>query len=246
MNFNMNTIKDKRIRDAITYAMPSAQMYKLDGGAFGGEVANSLLAPTLPGFDAKYDPFGKLKKPNGDIAKAKSLIKAAHAEGKKIVYAYANTQIRQQQSVIITNMLKQIGLDPVTKEIDNASWYEQMGKIQNGMDIYMTGWGQDWPSASTVIPPTYDGSNLQDGSSDYSHVNDPKVNADIAKAQLITDPAKAQAAWTAITKDIMERLNPAAPVYYTKTFQIFGSNVGGLRYSNDSNEVDVTQLFLKK
>ncbi|MEU7403496.1 hypothetical protein, partial [Streptomyces sp. NPDC044948] len=22
-----------------------------------------------------------------------------------------------------------------------------------GDDLYMTGWGQDWPSASTVIPP---------------------------------------------------------------------------------------------
>ncbi|WP_329455833.1 ABC transporter substrate-binding protein [Streptomyces sp. NBC_01497] len=246
MNFNMDRIKDKRIRDAITYAMPSAQIYKLDGGAFGGEVANSLLAPTVPGFDAKYDPFGKLKKPNGDLVKAKALIKAAHAEGKKVVYAYANTQIRQQQSVIITNMLKAIGLDPVTKEVDNQSWYEQMGKLKNGMDLYMTGWGQDWPSASTVIPPTYDGSNLQDGSSDYSHINDPKVNADIAAAEKITDPTKAQAAWAAINKDIMERVNPAAPVYYTKTFQIFGSNVGGLRYSNDSNEVDVTQVFLKK
>ncbi|MBP0458398.1 ABC transporter substrate-binding protein [Streptomyces montanisoli] len=246
MNFNMNRIKDKRIRDAIAYAMPSAQMYKLDGGAFGGEVATGLLAPTLPGFDPNFDPFGKKKMPNGNIPKAKKLIKEAGAEGKKVVYAYANTQIRQQQSVVITNMLKKIGLDPVTKEVDNATWYEQMGKIKNGMDLYMTGWGQDWPSASTVIPPSYDGTNLQDGSSDYSHINDPKVNADIAKAEKITDPAKAKAAWTAIHEDIVKRINPAAPVYFTKTFQIFGSNVGGLRYSNDLNEVDVKQVFLKK
>lgn len=132
------------------------------------------------------------------------------------------------------------------KEVDSATWYEQMGKIQNGMDLYMTGWGQDWPSASTVIPPSYDGTTLQDGSSDYSHINDPKVNAAIAAAQKITDPAAAQKAWTAIHHDIVERINPAAPVYFTKVFQIFGSNVGGLRYSSDSSYVDVTRVFLKK
>lgn len=246
LNFNLDRVKDKRIRDAITYALPSNQIYKLDGGTYGGEVATGLMAPTVPGYEKGYDPFGKLKKPNGDIVKAKQLIKEAGAEGKKLVYAFGNTPVRQQQAVVITNRLKEIGLDPVKKEVDSATWYEQMGKIQNGMDLYMTGWGQDWPSASTVIPPSYDGTTLQDGSSDYSHINDPKVNSAIAAAQKITDPAAAQKAWTAIHHDIVERINPAAPVYFTKVFQIFGSNVGGLRYSSDSSYVDVTRVFLKK
>ncbi|MEV6791083.1 ABC transporter substrate-binding protein [Streptomyces sp. NPDC051320] len=246
LNFNMDRIKDKRIRDAITYAMPSAQMYKLDGGAYGGEVATGLMAPTVPGYEKGYDPFGKLKKPNGDVAKAKKLIKEAGAVGKKVVYAFGNTPVRQQQAVVMTNRLKEIGLDPVKKPVDSATWYEQMGKVKNGMDLYMTGWGQDWPSASTVIPPSYDGTTIQDGASDYSHVNDPKINAAIAKALKITDPAEAQKAWTAIHHDLVERVNPAAPVYFTKVFQIFGSNVGGLRYSSDSSYVDVTRVFLKK
>lgn len=110
----------------------------------------------------------------------------------------------------------------------------------------MTGWGQDWPSASTVIPPLYDGKQIQDGSSVYSHINDPKVNSEIARILKITDPAEAQEAWTALHHDIVERINPAAPIYFTKVFQIFGSNVGGLRYSTDASYVDVTRLFLKK
>ncbi|WP_329540552.1 ABC transporter substrate-binding protein [Streptomyces sp. NBC_01358] len=246
LNFNLDRMTDKKVRDAITYAMPNAQLYKLDGGAYGGETATGLMAPTVPGYEKGYDPFGKLKKPNGDVAKAKELIKEAGAEGKKVIYAYGNTPVRQQQAVLISKRLEEIGLKVVKKEIDSATWYEQVGKVKNGLDLYMTGWGQDWPAASTVIPPSYDGTQLQDGSSVYSHINDPKVNAEIARIMKITDPAEAQKAWTALHHDIVERINPAAPIYFTKVFQIFGSNVGGLRYSSDASYVDVTRLYLKK
>ncbi|MEU9604871.1 ABC transporter substrate-binding protein [Streptomyces sp. NPDC048057] len=246
LNFNLDRMKDKKVRDAITLAMPNQNIFQPDGGAYGGEVATGLLAPTLPGFEKDYDPFGKAKKPNGDIEAAKKLIKEANAEGLKVTYAYANTPKRQQQSVVIENALKKIGLNVQKKEIDGATWYEQVGKVNNGLDLYMTGWGQDWPSPSTVIPPLYDGKQLQDGSSVYSHINDPKVNDEIARIKKITDPAEAQKAWTALHHDIVERINPAAPLYFTRSLQIQGSNVGGARYSNELSAIDVTRLFLKK
>ncbi|MET9430988.1 MULTISPECIES: ABC transporter substrate-binding protein [unclassified Streptomyces] len=246
LNFNLDRMKDKKVRDAIALAMPNANIFQPDGGAYGGEIATGLVAPTVPGFEKDYDPFGKLKKPLGDIEKAKKLIKEAGAEGKKVVYAYANTPKRQQQAVVIENALTKIGLDVQKKEIDGATWYEQVGKVDNGLDLYMTGWGQDWPSMSTVIPPLFDGTQLQDGSSVYSHINDPKVNAEIARIKKITDPAEAQKAWTALHHDIVERINPAAPLYFTKSLQIQGSNVGGARYSHEMSVIDITRLYLKK
>ncbi|MEV7616050.1 ABC transporter substrate-binding protein [Streptomyces sp. NPDC089799] len=245
LNFNLDRVKDKRVRDAIAMAMPNKNVYQPDGGAYGGEVATGLISPTTPGFEKDYDPFGKAKTPNGDIEGAKKLIKEAGAEGLKLTYAYANTPKRQQQAVVIADRLKAIGIDVQKKEIDGATWYEQVGKVDNGLDLYMTGWGQDWPSASTVIPPLYDGKQLQDGSSVYSHINDPKVNEAIAAAKKIVDPAEAQKAWTALHHDIVERINPAAPLYFTKSLQIQGSNVGGARYSNDLSAIDVTRVFLK-
>jgi peptide/nickel transport system substrate-binding protein len=245
MNFNMDRLKDKKIRDAITYAMPSTAVYKADGGAYGGEVANSLMSPTTPGYQKDFDPFNRAKKPNGDIEKAKKLIDEAGAKGKKIVYAYANIPVRQQQAVLIENALEKIGLDVQKKEIDSATWYEQVGKVKNGYDIYMTGWGQDWPSANTVFPPLYDGTQIQDGASNYSHINDDHVNSEIQRIQKISDSAESAKAWTALNQYISEKVNPAAPIYYTKVFQIAGSNVGGLRYSTVTSYTDVTQVYLK-
>jgi peptide/nickel transport system substrate-binding protein len=246
LNFNMDRVKDKKLRDAITLAMPSTSVFKADGGAYGGEVANSLTSPTTPGYNESFDPFNRSKKPNGDIEAAKKLIKEGGFEGKSLVYAYANTPVRQQQAVLITDALEKIGLDIQKKEIDSATWYEQVGKVKNGYDLYMTGWGQDWPSASTVVPPLYDGTQIQDGSSNYSHINDDHVNSEIQRILKVTDTAEATKAWTELSEYIAKEVNPAAPIYYTKVFQIFGSNVGGIRYSSDSSYVDVTRVFLKK
>ncbi|MBA2808750.1 ABC transporter substrate-binding protein [Streptomyces sp. KM273126] len=246
MTFNLDKIKDKKIRDAITYAIPSQAMIQADGGKYGGELAGGLFAPTLPGFDPKYDPYGKLKKPNGDIAKAKELLQEAGVkEGTKLTYAYSNSPRGQAQQVIIKDALAKIGFDIQAKEIDRATFYEQIGKLDNPYDLYMTGWGQDWSSPSTVVTPVYDGDQIADGSPNYSHIDDPQVNK-LIKEALKLEPTEAAAKWEEAHKRIVEEINPAAPVYYSKQIQLFGSNIGGAKYSTESSYIDIDDLFLKQ
>lgn len=244
MTFNLDRVKDKKIRDAITYALPNQAMIQADGGKYGGELAGGLFAPTLPGYDDSYDPFGKKKTPNGNPTKAKELLKeAGFKEGTKLTYAYANTPRGQAQSVIIKDALEKIGFDIQAKEIDRASFYEQVGKLDNPYDLYMTGWGQDWSSPSTVVTPVYDGSLVADGGSNYSHVKDAKVDALIQEA-LTLEPEKAAAKWEEAHHRLVEEINPAAPVYYSKQLQLYGSNIGGARYSTNSSYIDINRLYL--
>ncbi|MBT2390975.1 MULTISPECIES: ABC transporter substrate-binding protein [Streptomyces] len=244
MSFNLDRLKDKKIRDAITHAIPSQSMIQADGGKYGGELAGGLFAPTLPGFDAKYDPFGKLKKPNGDPAKAKELLKEAGVkQGTKLSYAYSNTPRGQKQMVIIKDALNKIGFDVQAKEIERATFYEQVGKLNNPFDLYMTGWGQDWPSPGTVVTPVYDGDLVADGAPNYSHIKDEKVTQGINEA-LTLEPAAAAKKWEEIHHRIVEEINPAAPVYYSKQIQLSGSNVGGVKYSTESSYIDINDLYL--
>ncbi|MFE9970985.1 ABC transporter substrate-binding protein [Streptomyces hirsutus] len=246
LTFNLDRIKDKKVRDAITYAIPNQSMVQADGGRYGGEVAGGLLAPTLPNYDPTYDPFGKLKKPNGDPEKAKALLKEAGVkEGTKLSYAYSNTPRGQAQMVIIKDALAKIGFDVQAKEIDRASFYEQVGKLKNPFDLYMTGWGQDWSSPSTVITPVYDGELVADGASNYSHINDKQVN-DLIKKALTQEPEEAAKTWEQAHHRIVEEINPAAPVYYSKQIQLYGSNIGGATYSNESSYININDLYLKK
>ena len=246
LTFNLDKIKDKKIRDAITYAIPSHAMVQADGGKYGGELAGGLFGPTLPGFDPEYDPYGKLKKPNGDLARAKELLKEAGVkEGTKLTYAYANSPRGQAQQLIIKDTLRKIGFDVQGKEIDRSTYYEQVGKLDNPYDLYMTGWGQDWPSQSAVVTPVYDGTQIADGSPNYSHIDDPQVNKLIQEA-LKLKPDKAAAKWEAAHKRILEEINPAAPVYYSKTIQLVGSNIGGATYSTEASLINIHDLYLKQ
>ncbi|WP_326699637.1 ABC transporter substrate-binding protein [Streptomyces sp. NBC_01754] len=246
MSFNLDRLKDKKIRDAITYAIPNQAMIQADGGKYGGELAGGLFAPTLPGYDPDYDPFGKQKKPNGDPETAKKLLdEAGFKEGTKLTYAYANTPRAQKQQVIVKDALKKLGFDVQAKEIDSASFYEQIGKLDNKFDMYATGWGQDWPSPSTVVTPVYDGTLIADGASNYSHINDPKVNSLIQKA-LTEQPEEAAKTWEEAHHYMVEEINPAAPIYFSKQLQLYGSNIGGARYSTDSSYININDLFLKK
>ncbi|MFF7051954.1 ABC transporter substrate-binding protein [Streptomyces griseorubiginosus] len=244
LTFNLDRVKDLKVRQAITYAVNSKSLIAGEGGAYGGDVAPNYFAPTLPGYEASYDPYGRLKMPQGNIAKAKEILKGVPAAEKKVVFAYSNSEAGQKRKVAIEDALTKVGFNVVSKEVDSASYYEQIGKLNNPYDLYITGWGQDWPSPGTVITPIYDGTQVADGSSNYSHVKDPKVDELIKKA-LGQDPTAAAATWKEAQHYLLEKVLPAAPLWYTKQFQLSGSNIGGARYGSVSSLIDINRLFVK-
>ncbi|KUN82665.1 ABC transporter [Streptomyces bungoensis] len=245
LTFNMDRVKDLKVRQAITYAVNSKSLIAGEGGVYGGDVAPNYFAPTLPGYEPKYDPYGRLKTPQGNIAKAQELLKGVPAAEKKVVFAYPNSENGQKRKVAIEDALSKVGFNVVSKEVDSASFYEQIGKLNNPYDMYITGWGQDWPSPSTVVTPIYDGDQVADGAPNYAHVKDAKVDALIKKA-LNQKPEDAAKTWKEAEHYLLEKVVPGAPLWYTKQFQLSGSNVGGTRYGSVSSLLDINHLYLKK
>ncbi|MFG2963914.1 ABC transporter substrate-binding protein [Streptomyces sp. NPDC048288] len=245
MNINMNHIKDKKIREAIAYALPITPFIRAYGGNDAMEVAGGFISPTVTGYDAKFDPFGKKAKPAGDPDKAKKLLTEAGKVGMKLTFGYINTPEGQQYSTAMAAGLEKAGFNVQRQEIPAETYYDQIGKVDNNYDIYHTAWGADWPSASTVIPPLYDGRAIADGSPNYSHVNDTKVNSDIDAANALTDPAKSAAAWEKIDKYLLTDVVNAVPTAYYKQVQIAGSKVGGLVYDNVIGGIDPRRLYIK-
>ncbi|GAA3220037.1 ABC transporter substrate-binding protein [Streptomyces thermocoprophilus] len=244
LTFNLDRVKDKKVREAVTYAVNSKALIAGEGGVYGGDVAPNYFAPTLPGYEANYDPYGRLKSPQGNIAKASEIVKSLPENEKTLVFAYSNSEAGQKRKVAIEDALGKVGFKVVSKEVDSASYYEQIGKLNNPYDMYITGWGQDWPSPGTVVTPIYDGTQVSDGNANYSHVKDPKVDGLIQKA-LTQEPTEAAATWKEAHHYLLENIIPAAPLWYTKQIMLSGSNIGGARYSTVSSLIDINHLFLK-
>ncbi|WP_128379615.1 ABC transporter substrate-binding protein [Streptomyces cavernae] len=247
MNINLSQpeMQDKTVREAIAYALPITPFVRASGGTQAREVAGGLISPTVSGYNPEFDPFGKKKKPAGDPAKGKELLEKAGKVGLKLTFGYINTPEGQQYSTAMAAGLEKAGFDVQRQEIPAETYYDQVSKVKNNFDIFHTAWGADWPSASTVIPPLYDGRQIADGASNYSHINDQKVNADIDAASEITDPAKAAEAWNKINEYIVKDVVSNIPTAYYKQTQIAGSKIGGLVYDDVIGGVDPRRLFVK-
>jgi peptide/nickel transport system substrate-binding protein len=186
-----------------------------------------------------------VSKPNGDTERARKLLQEAGAEGKKLTYAHSTADEDQKASVAVADALEKAGFDVQRKEIPVDNYYDRIGKVDNGWDIYRSNWGHDWASIATVLPPQYDGRAIEDGSPNYSHVNDKKINREIDRIAGISDPEEAAGEWFELNKYILEEVTPAVPLYAYKQLQIAGSKVGGVVFNNEFSGVDPTKLYLK-
>ncbi|WP_206318307.1 ABC transporter substrate-binding protein [Actinacidiphila epipremni] len=245
IDFNMKRLTDFDVRKALALAIPTKAVYQALGAEYGAEYAGGFLSPSLAGYQ-KADPLGKAANPNGDAAAAKKILTDAGKLNTKITYAYVNTTAGQQYSVTIATALKAAGFDVQRKELPSDTYYDLIGKVDNQYDIYASAWGADWPSASTVIPPVFDGRTIADQAPNYAHVNDAHINSEIDRIEALTDPAAAQKAWFDLNTYIVTKVIPGVPTVYYKQLQLFGSKVGGAVYNNMFSAIDATKLFVKQ
>jgi len=245
LDINTKRITDPKVRQAIAYAFPASQVQQALGGSPQGDIGTTLLSPTMAGWKA-YDPFGKTITPTGDIAKAKELLKEAGQPNPTLVFAYANTQKWSGFATTVANALESAGFKVVTKAIDSTSYYSQVGKVDNEYDIYRTGWGADWPNASTVVPPTMDGRNLADGTNNYSFLNDNYINTQIDKIEAETDLTQQAKDWEALSEYSLKTDTAQVPFLYDKFFNIYGSGLGGVTYNSVVGVINASSIYVKQ
>lgn len=241
---NTTRIKDVKVRQAINYAWPHQQLQTIRGGAATSAIATTIFSPVTPGYQ-DFDLYGATKKPGGDPAKAKALLKEAGKLGQKLVIAYQQSDNSVKQAVAIKNALEAAGFTVVNKQIDKSTFYTQIGDIHNGYDLFAAGWSPDWPSGYSVFYPCWDGDNIGNGRSNYAQLNDASVDKAIAAATKITDAEKANKAWGAIDRKVME-LAACVPDYHSIRNWIHGSKVGNVVYDKANTGIALCKLYAKK
>lgn len=93
IRFNIETVTDARVRQAITMAADNAEILQTGYGGLGEVAENHHTAPFQP------DYYNLPAKPKQDLAKARELIEAAGMKGKEIKLILGNTQGTWEQDV---------------------------------------------------------------------------------------------------------------------------------------------------
>ncbi|WP_327068794.1 ABC transporter substrate-binding protein [Kitasatospora sp. NBC_01250] len=244
--FSINTtrVTDPKVRQAMAKAFPYSAVLRQFGGQTAGDLAGNLVSPTVSGWK-DTDPLGIKANPAGDPDAAKKLLQDDNKVGYHIVLAYANTTRWQTISATIQDALNRAGFNVETKAIDPTTYYTEIGKTDNGFDMYRTGWGADWPNGSTVIPPTLDGRTIATGAPNYSHYNNPAMNAEMDKISAEADPAQAASDWMSLADKILSTDVPQIPYAYDKFFQVYGAGLGGVAYNPGLGCIDPSSIFIK-
>ena len=113
------------------------------------------------------------------------------------------------------------GLDP------SGPYYDTIQKPGSDSDLIWGGWGPDWPSVSTVIPPLFDSRiNISKASNgqDYGNYHSDAVNAAIDAAAAQTDLNKANTMWADID-DMLAADVAYIPLDVSQFYFLRGSNV---------------------
>ncbi|MEV6052383.1 ABC transporter substrate-binding protein [Streptomyces sp. NPDC052107] len=241
---NTTRIKDVKVRQAINYAWPHQQIQTINGGPASSVIASTIMSPVTPGYE-KFDLYEATTKPGGDPAKAKALLKEAGKVGQKLVIAYQQSDTSVKMAVAIKNALEAAGFQVVNKQVDKSTFYTQIGKIDNGYDLFAAGWSPDWPNGYSDFYPCWSGKNIGDGRSNYAQLNDPSVNKAIDAAAAIADVNAANKAWGNIDRQIME-LAACVPDYNKIRNWMHGSKVGNVVYDAGNTCVALCKLYVKK
>jgi peptide/nickel transport system substrate-binding protein len=229
-NFKSKVMSNDKARQALALATDRSAYVTAAGGSQVAVATNSLINPNLPAFPNTPLPAGE----KGDPAQAKALLQASGLTlPVKISVTYRK---RDDLDKAFSGM--KVGWDAAGFEtelvaIPAKTYYStlQAPESASKYDAYWAGWGADYPSASTDIPPLFDSRiNISAGGpgQDYGYFDNADFNAKIDATNKIADMTAREKAWGDLDKDLTSTYYACIPLIDDKFVFVHGSNVQGV------------------
>ncbi|WP_204059076.1 ABC transporter substrate-binding protein [Microbispora corallina] len=212
INGNVAPLDNLDCRKAIEYAADKTAYQTAYGGEFsGGQIATSLLPPTIPGHQ-DINPYPSGSDNKGDLAKAKEALQACgQPNGFETNIAYRAERPKEKATAeALQQSLSRVGIKLTLKPFPQADYFAlYAGKPgyakDNKIGLALNGWSADWPDGFGFLQQIVDSRVIRDtgGSSNIS-VRDPEVDKMIDQAMQETDKSAREGMWAAIDKKVMD------------------------------------------
>jgi peptide/nickel transport system substrate-binding protein len=174
-NVQKPPFNNQLVRQAVVTGLDQSAMNKLSSGTL--KPACFFLPPGVPGHPTSSCPYGT----GGNMAKAKQLIQQSGQAGAHVTVWSETRSPRQQWMTYYTQFLNQIGLKAQIKVLADANYFTTIGTVKLEPQTGFADWNQDFPNPIDFYL-LVDGHAIQPTDNEnFGQVNDPKVNAAIAK-----------------------------------------------------------------
>ena len=246
-NLKSEVFKNAKAREAFAMSTDRDGYIAANGGPTAMTPTNAMVNKELPAYKA-FDAFGVPTA--GDPVKAKAaLVASGLTLPVPITVAYRKTPTADKAYAALAQGWEKAGFKVTLDGIADKYYPTIQGPASaTKYDAFRAGWGADWPSGSTVVPPLFDGRvNITSGGSgqDYGYFNDPEVNKAIDAAYLIADTVAREKAWGDIDEMIVKKVG-VVPLSMQKFMYVRGSGVKSYQDNTIyTGYVDLAQISVK-
>ncbi len=237
------------VRKAINVAVDKRALLLEIGGSFAGDVATTILSPTLSGFQRYPDPYWTPDY-RGNPRQARDLLaQAGHPGGMTVNYVGPSTGKGPQVQASLQSALARAGIRLAPKSYDGYKVYTESLQLQskrNEHQVALARWCPDFPGngARSFIGVLLDGRKITPtANNNYGDYNNPQVNSMIDEAYRTEDPERRNALWGEIDRKIMQDA-AWVPLVYERQPYFWSSRVKHWTFSPWISNPDITNVWL--
>jgi peptide/nickel transport system substrate-binding protein len=230
------------VRRAVLAGFDRISARKALGGQVAGPLATHYLPPGIPG----HEQAGGLDGPRFDFLSpateggdpelaAKYMRKAGFPSGRytgkeEFLVVSGSTEQERNLSLVVQDQLEKLGFRIRLRHVPDDALFTNWCSVPAKKVLACSGvlWLKDFPDAEPMLRPVFDGSMISRtvGNTNFSQLDDPKINAAMAAARILTGPARDRA-WGEIDRLILADA-PAVPIIWDDATLIRSKDVKGV------------------
>jgi peptide/nickel transport system substrate-binding protein len=225
LNTTVPPLNSRLVRRAVIAATDRVALRALLGGPAIGTLATHFLPPDFPGFAAAGGvagpPLDFLAHPAGDLALAQRYMRAAgYPSGRYVGGAVLDMPVLDDPPTfarageILRENLARIGLKVQVEPVSPSEFLRRCTTVAARTAICDDSWTASFIDGEAILAAQFDGARIAPvGNLDWSMLNDPAINASVARATLLAPGSRRVAAWARID-DMITATAPAIPVIW--------------------------------
>jgi peptide/nickel transport system substrate-binding protein len=220
---NTKVIPNLHCREAIEYAADKTALQGAYGGPVaGGQIASTVLPPTVLGF-RPFDLYQATSMPGGDASAARAQLRqCGKPRGFSVTIAYrTDSPGDRQAAAALRTSLRTVGISATLRGFPADKYYTNFAGVPgyvhaHDIGVALGSWGADWPDGYAFLYELSDGSAISPvGNVNISELSDPVINRLFSRATATLSRSAAAAIWPRIDLQIMKDA-AILPIVYQK------------------------------
>lgn len=211
LSSNIAPFDNVHCRRAVQFATDKLAMQEAYGGTVGGDIATTILPPTIDGYEP-FDRYPVGDDGTGDLAAARAeLALAGMPDGFRTKIAARKDRLKEYRAAeALAAGLARVGIEAEVLDFPSGDYFEVYGGspsylAEHGIGIIMFGWGADFPDGYGFLQQIVDGRAIKErGNQNMGELDDPEINDLLDRGATCADPVERAEIWQRIDRLTME------------------------------------------